>query len=329
MKNIKTLATLALVTFLITGCSTKKYFEPEDTTDVEVSTSSLIADIKTINRDGATLDNGSFISELGESQFQLKEDFYFLNTTSNSDAISTNLKDKIYIGEKEYDLKNVAIAATKKDNLIAIINSDNSLELRDTNNNILFREYETLSLANDTRTTNPFFLGNLVLYPTLDGKIVIVSLETKKVIKKISVDPRGQFNNIIYLDVMEDGETLVAASANNIVAISPRNVVTREYEIRDVALDGNFIYAATLDGRVIKFSKNLEEQATQKFKFAKINALASSKSAIYAAESQGYIIKISKDFSNVAVDDLSYDESEKIIAIKNKFFTGDKVIVLP
>ena len=326
---MKSIATLILATLLITGCSTKKYYSPEETNDVEISTASLSSDIKSINRDGATLENGKFISKLGESEFTLNEDTYFLNTTSNNEAISTNLKDKIYIGQKEYNLKNVAVAVSTKDNLIAIINSDNSLELRDTNNNILFREYETLSLANDTRTTNPFFLGNLVLFPTLNGKIVIVSLETNKAIKKISVDPRGQFNNIIYLSVMDDGETLVAATANNIVAISSKNVVTKEYEVKDVALDGNFIYVATLDGRVIKFSKNLEEQVSKKFRFAKINALAASKSAIYAAESQGYIIKLSKSFSNISIDDLNYDESEKIIAIKNKFFTGDKVIVLP
>lgn len=329
---MKKLATLTLATFLtisITGCSTKKYFDPEDTTNIETSSTSISSSIKSLNRDGATLEDGKFISRLGVSEVALQEGFQFMNVSSINETLATNLKDKITVGSQVFDVNNVAIAASKDKGIIAILYSDNSIELRDQKNNVLFRDYLSISLANDTRITNPFFLGNLVLFPTLDGRIVVVAMDTRQAVKKISVDPEGQFNNIIYLDVMGDNETLVTATANKLVVISPRNIVSKDYEIKDVTVDGEFIYAATLDGKIIKLNKNLEEVGNHKFKFAKINALAVSKSAVYAAESQGYLIKISKDFTTTTVDDLNYDESEKIISSRNKFYIGDKVITLP
>ena len=329
---MKKIATLTLATFLtisVTGCSSKKYFSPEDTTNIETSKTSLDSSIKSLNRDGATLEDGKFISRLGISEVALNEGFQFMNVSSINETLATNLKDKITVGTQVFDVKNVAIAASKDKGIIAILYSDNSIELRDQKNNVLFRDYLSVSLANDTRTTNPLFIGNLVLFPTLDGRIVVVAMDTKQAVKKISVDPDGQFNNVIYLDVMEDNETLVAATANKLVVISPRNIVTKEYEIKDVTVDGDFVYAATLDGKIIKFNKNLEEVGTQKFKFAKINALTASKTAIYGAESQGYIIKISKDFATSSVDDLDYSENEKIISSRNKFYIGDKIITLP
>lgn len=329
---MKKLATLSLITFLAisyTGCSSKKSFEPEKTVDISVSTSDLKSDIKYINRDGATLENGNVISKSGISEISLNDGFVFLNSTNKNEIISTNFKDKIFVGENEITLNNVVVAASKNDDVLAIIYSDNSFELRNNKNEVIFKDYEKVSLANDTRITNPFFLGNLVLFPSLDGKIVIVSLESKSTIKKIPIDPDGQFNNVIFLDVMDDGETLIAATANKLISISTKNIISKDFEIKDVVVDGENIFVATLDGKLIKLSKSLEELSSQKFKFAKINAIASSKNDIYAVESQGYLIKLSKDFQQTTIDDLSYDEKDKIISIRNKFYIGDKVITLP
>ena len=53
--------------------------------------------------------------------------------------------------------------------------SNNTIELIDmSNNKTLFKEYSTYLLANDTRITNPYFMGNLILFPTLNGKVIIV-----------------------------------------------------------------------------------------------------------------------------------------------------------
>ena len=41
-------------------------------------------------------------------------------------------------------------------------------------NKTLFKEYLTISLANDTRITNPYFMNGLILFPTLNGRVLIV-----------------------------------------------------------------------------------------------------------------------------------------------------------
>ena len=63
---------------------------------------------------------------------------------------------------------------------------------------IVFKEYYKESIANDIRITNPLFMNNLILFPTLDGKVIVVSKEDKKAVKTIVVDPDSTFNNIIF-----------------------------------------------------------------------------------------------------------------------------------
>jgi hypothetical protein len=51
------------------------------------------------------------------------------------------------------------------------------MELIDINTDkTLFKEYLPLSLANDTRISNPLFMGNLILFPSLNGKVIIFHL---------------------------------------------------------------------------------------------------------------------------------------------------------
>ena len=89
----------------------------------------------------------------------------------------------------------------------------------------LFKEYLPLSLANDTRVTNLYFMGNLILFPTLNGKVIIVSLLNNESVKNISVDPDNEFNNIISLNVIESTQTLIVASPNKMNLLVLQNAI--------------------------------------------------------------------------------------------------------
>lgn len=57
---------LVLVSFLVIlfqGCSTKKYYEPEVVYDSNIPVYDLGSKIVDINSDGATLDDGKFVSK--------------------------------------------------------------------------------------------------------------------------------------------------------------------------------------------------------------------------------------------------------------------------
>ncbi|MFW2608522.1 hypothetical protein ACN5OY_10565, partial [Aliarcobacter butzleri] len=109
------------------------------------------------------------------------------NFTDDGKVIATNYVDKILIGERERTVKDVVVAAARKDEKLALIYSNNSMELIDVNTDkTLFKEYLPLSLANDTRISNPLFMGNLILFPSLNGKVLILSSATNEVVRNIS-----------------------------------------------------------------------------------------------------------------------------------------------
>jgi hypothetical protein len=218
--------------FLFTACSGKKYFEPEDvSSNIELNKESMSSSIQSMNKIGATLENKQIITDKGISSFELPENFEFINVSSDGRIIATNYINKILIGDEERTVKDVVVAASLKDNKLALVYSNNTIELIDIKiNKTLFKEYLPISLANDTRITNPYFMGGLILFPTLNGKVVIVSAATNESVKNISVDPDNEFNNIISLNVVESTQTLIVASPNKVVSISPKEIIAKSYE---------------------------------------------------------------------------------------------------
>ncbi|MFY9082531.1 hypothetical protein OU980_10790, partial [Aliarcobacter butzleri] len=305
-----------LSVFLFTACSGKKYFEPEDTSsNIELNEKSIPATIKSFNKIGATLEDNKVITKNGISQNELPEGFEFLNLTEDGRIIATNYIDKILIGNQERKVSEVVVAASLRNEKLALIYSNNSMELIDINTNkTLFKEYLPISLANDTRITNPFFMGNLILFPSLNGRVIIVSSVNNEAVRNISVDPDSQFNNIIYIGVIESNQTLIVASPNRVVSISPRDVISKEYDLRDIIVNNNDIYIATIDGQIIKLNATLDQVAKKKYKYAKIHALAFSDS-LYAVESQGFLINIDENFDKDVIYDFSFDNEERMIAI--------------
>lgn len=327
---MKYILTSLLSLFLFTACSGKKYYEPEDvSSNIELNKESMSSSISSMNKIGGTLNNKQVITKNGISSYELPEGFDFLNITEDGRIIATNYIDKILIGKEERVVKDVVVAASLKNEKLALVYSSNTIELLDINTSkTLFKEYLPLSLANDTRITNPYFMGNLILFPTLNGKVIIVSSSNNESIKNISVDPDNEFNNIISLNVIESTQTLIVASPNKIVSISPKEILSKDYEIRDIIVNKENIYLATIDGQIIKLTANLDQVAKKKYKYAKIHALAFTDS-LYAVESQGYLINIKDDFSEDTIYNFGFDNEERMIAIGNKVYFGSKYITLP
>ena len=318
------------ILFVFTACSSKKYFEPENTSDdLEVVEKDMSSIIKSMNRSGATLEDGEVLTKNGISKSKLPDNFEFINISDKNEIIATNNKDAILIGETKITTKGVVIAASSKDNKLALIYSDNSIQLLDlTTKNTIFKDYSTVSLVNDTRIVNPYFMGNLILFPTLDGKIMVVSNLSNELVKTISVDPDGDFNNIIFLDVLKGSDTLITATANKIVSISAKSTIAKDYEIRDIIVNKENIYIATIDGQIMKLNSQLNPVSKNKYKYSKIYALAFTDS-LYAVESQGFIIKINEDFSKDVIYEFDFNNEKRLIIIDNNIYYDYSYITLP
>jgi len=323
---MKHLLFLSSLIFILAGCAGKEFYEPEDTAgNYDTNKASLNGDITSMNKDGATLDSGEIITRRGVSKFKLPKGFNFLNISEDI-VLSSNYKDTVLVGDKEIKVGGVVIAASLKENKLALLFSDNSIQLYDTDSDkILLKEYFTHSFVNDTRIANPYFMKNIILFPTLDGKVVIVSDANNKVIKNIVVDANGQFNNIIFLDVIDD--TLVAATANKVISVGDGVLNLKDYNIRDIISKDNNIYIATIDGQVIKTDISLNIMNRTKYKYAKIYALAYGTS-LYALESQGYLINIADDFKSETIYDFSFDNEQKVIALDDTIYYDDEYIIL-
>lgn len=323
---MKHLLFLSAIIFVLAGCAGKEYYEPLDTVgDYDNTKASLNGDIISFNKDGATLDSGEIITKRGVSKFTIPEGYSFLNISEDV-VISSNYKDKVLLDKKEIEVGGVVVAATLKANKLALLFSNNSIELYDLNTNkIILKEYFTHSFVNDTRIANPYFMSNIILFPTLDGKVVVVSEESNQIIRNIVVDADGQFNNIIFLDVIND--TLVAATGNKVISVGDGVLNIKDYNIRDIITKDKTIYIATIDGQIIKTDISLNIMDRKKYKYAKFYALAYG-SSLYALESQGYLINISDDFKSETIYDFSFNNEKKVIALGDTIYYEDESIIL-
>lgn len=322
---MKSFLLLLTALFIFTGCSQRQYFDPEDTSDFHKDAKSSGSEIISFNRDGATLDNGKIITSKGIINQKLPEGYEFLNLVDGT-IIATNNKDSIMIGNETIKTDSVVIAATFKNDLLAMLHSNNAVSLYDLKDKkTVFKEYLGKSYANDIRIANPIFMSNIVLFPALDGRVSVVSLQNYKTVRNITVDADGRFNNIIFLNVVNN--TLIAATANKIISVGDGVLNVKKYEIRDVISNGNNVYIATIDGQIIKTDISLNIADRKKYQFAKIYALAYGDS-LYALESQGYLINIADDFKSDTIYDFSFDEEEKVIAIDDTIYFGSEYIKL-
>ncbi len=327
MKSIYILIAVAL---FISGCGSKKYYTPEDTHgSFKGKRTDINYNIIDYNANGATIKDYKLISKDGVTQNRLKKGFKFINncegtllTTNNSGVLLMNYTDKVE--ELKFD-KNI-ISATIKDNLLAIGFTDNSIILYDTNTNTKqFQDYFDISTKNDAKTANPVFLNSVILYPTLDGKIIIVDIAKKSVIKTINVDPSGTINNITFLSSI--GDALIAATPSKVFSFINGSVSVKDFEVTNIVLHNKDIIITTLDGQIIRLNKSLNILNSKKFKFAKFHALGSNK-YIYALELNDYLIRLDSDLENIKVFGLSFDENLKSIMIGDKLYFDDDAVIL-
>jgi WD40 repeat protein len=318
---------ILLALSLIQGCSSKKHFEVDDSVGTFANPKHpLLFDIKSFNNNSATLTNGTFITKNGVSKITLPKDFTFLNTSKSGEILAANTKNQLMVGTKSniIDMDNIVVAASKKQNVIAVVYIDNSIALYDMNSSkTVYKEYLSPALSNDTKIANPVFMSNIVLIPTLDGQIKVIDIARAKLVRNIVVDTKKDFKNITFLDVI--GEKMIVATKHKLMSVGATNLSIEDYDIRNIIVKDDYIYIATIDGTIVKLDSDLNEIAKRKYKFAKIYALIYT-DALFAVESQGYIIKISPDFESDEIYDFSINEDDKVIAIENKLYFQDRYI---
>ena len=328
---MKSLILAVFVLVIFQGCSGKQYYTPASSSMFSIDKQVVITPsrIETINANGATTKDGRIINNFGISEFKLADGFQYVNNSSNG-IISANKTGDIFLSETNttINFRTNVIAATLQDNLLALVFSDNSYGIYDIKENkFKLKEYLENRFINDTRIAMPLILNKIVLFPTLDGKIVIVDKESFKVSRTLLIDSQNDIKNVILLKTI--GDTLIAATDSKIVSLNKGKYTTKDMIIQNYVVDDEFIYLALIDGSVLKLDFDLNIVATKKFKFAKLHAIGLDKEKnIFLIESQGYIIALQKDFANEKVYKFPFYDDEKIYVNGSKIYFENKLLKL-
>lgn len=315
---LKTLFFTTVLTLFLTSCSTRESYKPENT-DGSISLSERFdSAIIDVNSETATFEEGMLLTKEGIDTTLFPEGYRFVFRNKEwSLALKTGGKvfavKNANISRSLDLLKTVATASLQGD-LLAVVFADNELALYEfSTGTLLFKEPASESTAVDMRIATPRFLNDLVLFPTLDGKIVIVNSNTKELVRTIIVSSEQYFNNIIYFNLVND--TLFAATPSKIYTLGEKEVRV-ELEIRDVVVNGKGVWVTTKQGELIALDHNLEILNRLKFPFAHFLGLIVTDDRIYAAEKEEYII--------VAPTNLAYFTIYDIDLESGFFFTSDE-----
>ncbi|MDE5602683.1 MAG: hypothetical protein K2I71_02025, partial [Helicobacter sp.] len=179
---------------------------------------------------------------------------------------------------------------------------------------ILYKLENPPAPTNDTLIASPYFLGDIIILPTLDGKLAIVDKTNMKMVRNIVVNGDKHFNNVIFLEAIDN--RMVAATPKRIISVSPSVINTFDANIKDILFVGDRIFLFTSEGEVILTDRDLNEIKRIKFPFAHF-AGANHGQKISILETRGYMINIEDNLSN-------YEIVKIPSKIKNPVFSGTR-----
>ncbi|SMC09367.1 hypothetical protein [Nitratiruptor tergarcus] len=322
---MRKLILFALSLLLFVGCSSKRYFEPKEIAGYVDFDGKLPAPIVDVLRDGATLEDGEFISKDGLENYRLPKGYLFINKSNGyyiaankcGDLLIIDSKSHKKVLQKHFTMRSPIAANITKDKRVALVFDDNSLMLYDiVGKHVIYATEQGKSIAVDTKIANPFFLGQLTVFPTLDGKLVVVD-PTGKELRTLIVGTKKHFNNVIFLDVID--EKLIAATPNKIISVSPTFSNTLDLSLSDVLYAKGRVYLLTKDGEIILTDPQLNIMKRRKYPFAHFTGAVYGE-YIYVVEKEGYIIAVDKDLRVSNIFGFPSGIEEYIFTSKDKIF---------
>ncbi|AQW81978.1 L-seryl-tRNA selenium transferase [Campylobacter pinnipediorum] len=322
MKKILILASISIV-LIISGCSTKRqYFEPEKVDMNAKFDSSLDSKIIHTSISGATLENGEIITIDGiNKNIKLPKGFKLLGVDNNNVIASDiygelkviNKKDNSDVFSKKFP--EAIVSAAIENNLLAAVSAANSIYLIDIYSAKTIMEYKSEDVfAIDSRVAQPLFLNSIIIYPSLDGKIYVTQ-KNGQIIKDIVISSESFFNNIIYLDVIDD--YMIAATAKKIMVITPGQTVFLNKEIKNILRNEKDIYIFEKDGKITKTDLTLTKLADTYFKFAIFSNATVVNDKLYIVEKTGYIFQTDLNLKNQNIIKINSEIQDKIFVAKD------------
>lgn len=350
------IAAVAMLT-LGTGCSTKEYYKPEKTVnewpvckEPRFSAESIVGQspkkdqipqwppckragvhLASKSAEGAVAEKGWLVDRDGITGLKIPHGKRYLGQ-SDGWILYTGIDGNVTLKKRNdantslvMPLEKTVAAASVQGDFMAVLFANNDAGIyRLSTKKSYFKLQGTPVTAVDIRISNPYFLGNLVIFPTLDGKFIVVDTDSKEVLRSTIVSSETYFDNIFFFKVIDD--TMVAATQHRLFSLSDKE--RREhYDLRDVVFDKDGIWVATKEGEVIHLNKALQLISKQKFPFAHFLGMIIGKEKIYLLEKEGYLIVMNKAMTQTEVYKVALDDGVSFTS-KRAFYVRDKIITV-
>ena len=322
------LITFTIAALLFSGCSSKKYFEPEQTFSASNASTSYGGSMSDISREGGTLKSGQYIGKSGVSTINLGEGYRFLNE-NDTYVLATNVEGILKVIDKKtketvraISLKVPVVSATIQNGVIAYILNSNTFGIYQmADNRKLVESRSETTFAIDTRAASPIFIDNLVVMPMLDGKLIIVNIADSENAKVIYLSREKVFNNIIYLS--REGNTMIAATPKRLLTLGSRGQNEYKANISEVAYDKGIIYLFTKEGEIFALNSDLEKVGEAKYKFAHYSAGTAFNGRVYGLDQGGSLIVMDSALSKHKIYELGEVDEPAFIAGTKLYKDGD------
>lgn len=286
--------------FIISGCSSKKHFEPKIISGKVNFSDKLSAPIKSATREGAILKDNTLVSYTrGITPIILESNHKFLAEDKNTYVLQKGCGE-ILIMESAHDfLQSIpfdkcALSADIKGNELALVLIDNTIVYYDiAQKKELFSQKLSPVLAINSYIASPQIGDKYVIFPDLEGKILVYDKAQNKIIKDILIVSDKFFSNVIYMYAKDN--YLLAATAKRVSVIIDDRSFKYDIDSRDVLFYDNKVYVLSIEGEILEFDHTLKLLRKVRLPFAVLSGIVIADNTLYTLEKGGYLIALSFD----------------------------------
>ena len=316
---------ISLIITIFTACSSKKVYEPKSVVDEWEDAGSSEVVIKNISPDAALVEDRKVLAlgkvldiTISEDEKLLGySDDWIISATIDGDLTLVYVQDTKTI--EKFKLKKTIATASVKDDVLAVLFTNNEMALYSiSDKSLILKEQGDAPIVVNSKIVKPYFRDNIVLFSTLDGKVVVINTELKKKLRSVIVSSKEYFNNVIYFNLVD--KKIIAATGHKVLSLAKKEL-RASYDIRDIISDDKNIFLATKQGEIVSLTSSLEENAKLKFPFAHFLGMIINNDKLYVLEKEGYVIELSKDLSKYSVYDVDIDDG--YVFINDKIFYVD------
>ncbi len=329
MKFIYLILTI-LLTLSFSACSSKEVFEPKNVDDDWEYYGNSDFTITNISQRAALIEDRKVVVAGEITDITIAEEDRLLGfsdgwvMSSNIDGnLTVQLVDDILL-KQTFELKRTIATASIKNDILAVLFTNNKMALYSMiDKKLLLKEQGDAPIVVNSKIIAPHFKDGLVIFSTLDGKIVLINLESKKKLRTVIVSSEDHFNNIIYFNFVDN--KIIASTGHKILSLAKKEHRIR-HDIRYVVDDEKNIYISTKQGEVISLTPDLQQNKKIKFPFAHFLGMIVGQNNIYLLEKEGYIIEVSKDLLEYKIYEVNVEDG--YIFIDDKVFYIDDEYIL-